>query len=1192
MKRFSRDKKKRSDIENAFGSPSGVEMKDLDGDTPMSTSTPERPNSRVVSPPPPLEASSTRDESPPAIVGQGSEDSLFDVAEHLEQVSKPQQPNSSLDDKYKTPEKPNAETSNLSTGSSFGPMVQFNSINFSPDFSVTLGAIPQTQQPNDSMSDRSSDADSIKEPFVEQVETLNHLLTTPVRALGALADTTMSPDAEDDYLDQEMEDLEDNSRLLSRELSQVDWSLLPDATPGTTKRQASKQLFSPSPGKSSQASSTQQLFSPSPGQRGESIISPIPLDGSQLVTPAPVETSSVTPRPSDEKTPRDVSKERLESHSFSISNMFGFRKTPMTKEQDQLGIASKKTAATTTEDESVNVSSMGVSSTTSGDSIFQSLANFSSMYSDELPSPDNSGASSSLVNTTNLTSQRIDEETVEFSGGQSPAYPDDERSINRKKQSLSSFDAGTAASTQMQQSKSSSSQKETQRWFGSSLGAQGVTASPGLPSPAGMNSPLVYEDDEEEEGYFLSTETPPRKLDYSSLQRKQHAASGLVYKQTQDFEVGEMVFFDKFNETKKRFELTTRHIAWICGLAAVVIVCALLIALFATDILKNMDDEEWREPSSFPSFPPTTEPTKSLEPSVSSEPSPLPTTHPSVSPSDILQKFNTSYNIVVSNGLADSISSDEYTSDLIESMDQLSLVVLENLQGGGDSDGTFQRRLIVVLLPSSISSIAEVECPGPIGLDRCERVNAEVSLADATESVQAFKTTLEVAITIGGLQFYLDKVNPNSIVSILQASSIGPTPVPRNTAAPTTVTELRTETPALSSLPTLHPTRASSVPTIDPTRAQSLGPSLPPTSMPSRSPTMTPTLKDSGLPTSIPTHFPTAPPTRSRTFIPTTTPTQHPSSRPTMVSTVTTSVLFDFLVHNSFDDGRALNDRSSAQYKAFVWLASNRNLESYTDMRRLQRYALATLYYSTDGDGWLNKTNWLSDLNECGWFSKAGLGPCNAPASELKNLELDYNNLNGFLPAELGLLSNSLERIVLHGGPSEALDGSVPTEFGYLTNLRLLYLPNNSMTGSFPSEMGKLTGLQQLNLSKSQLGGSLPSEIGNLLSLITVDLSGNSFTGQLPSQIGNMEKCNKLLLDDNLFFGPIPSQIGQLRRLQELSGSMNAFESIPSEIGELSFCDTIRLKNNNIRGTIPTDLGDLRRLSKCNNLSFASYITL
>eukprot|EP00980_Cylindrotheca_fusiformis_P007640 scaffold1605_cov141-Cylindrotheca_fusiformis.AAC.3 len=1156
MRRFGRGKKKRLDVENAFGSPAGVEMKDIDTDDgPMSTPTPEP--LRIVSPPPPHETTSSIEENPPAITREGSAESLFDVAQTLEQASRSR--TSLSEDQYKTPEKPRQDLSNnLSTGSSFGPMAQFNSINFSPDFSVALGAIPssETKPPNDSVSDRSSDAGSIQEPFAEQIESLNTLLTTPVRSLGE--DTPMNPDAEDDDLDQEMEDLEDNSRLLSRELSQVDLSLFPDATPGTSRKQASKKLFSPSPENSqntpyseNSTSNTQQR------QQLESMISPIPLDGSQLTTPVPGNNTTSENTPTDES---NVAKENLASRSFSLSNMFGFRKTPMPKEQ-QLGIAGKPKTTTGEEDESVNASSMGVSSS-SGDSIFQSLANFSAMYGDELPPPKNrsgqSGGSSSLLRDSNT----IPEETMEFSGGYISASPEDERSRNQ--QQLELFDAtGTP-----HQSTPSSGPAQ----FGQTLGAHKGYASPGLPSPAGMQSPLVYADDEEEEeGYFLSAEKLPQKLDYSSVRQKEEQSLAGATK-TRDSVVGEIG--EKETEPQVCCALTPRHIAWVCGLAVIVIICALLIALFATDILDDMNNNRGIEQFPSPTFSPTAVPTSTMQPTVTWEPSPLPTTTSSALPSPTIQEFNTSYNVLVSNGLVDSIPSDMYTPDLIQSMDQLSLVVLDNLRNGGNADGPIQRRVMLEILPSNIASIEEIECPGStMGIDRCERITAEISLSDAADSVKDFKSTLEVAITIGSLQFYLDRVNPNSVVSILQASSIGPTPVPIFSPAPSTQNVVPSPPPsALATEASSMPTTSS--PTVDPTRNQSRSPTAVPSKQP-RTPTITPTLAPSLSPTSSPIRTPTIPPA---SFNPTKTHTRDPSIRPTTSPTVSNHILFDFLVQNSFDGGRALGNPSSPQYKAFSWLAKNQNLESYTETRRLQRYAMATLYYSTNGDEWLNNKNWLSDGNECGWYSKAGRGPCNAPGSDLINLELDYNNLNGFLPVELGLLSNSLERVVLHGGPSEALDGSIPTEVGYLTNLNLLYMPNNSMTGSFPSEMGRLTNLQQLNLSRTQLGGSLPSEIGNLVDLITIDLGGNSFTGQLPTEIGKLVECNKLLLDSNAFSGPIPSQIGKLSRLQELSASLNSFTSIPSQVGDLAFCDTIRLRDNDLEGTIPTELGDLRRL--------------
>ena len=64
-------------------------------------------------------------------------------------------------------------------------------------------------------------------------------------------------------------------------------------------------------------------------------------------------------------------------------------------------------------------------------------------------------------------------------------------------------------------------------------------------------------------------------------------------------------------------------------------------------------------------------------------------------------------------------------------------------------------------------------------------------------------------------------------------------------------------------------------------------------------------------------------------------------------------------------------DSSTPQYAALDWLANKDTGSSYSmadDVRILQRYVLATLYYSTRGDSWENKYNFLSEVHECKWF--------------------------------------------------------------------------------------------------------------------------------------------------------------------------------------------------------------------------------
>lgn len=106
---------------------------------------------------------------------------------------------------------------------------------------------------------------------------------------------------------------------------------------------------------------------------------------------------------------------------------------------------------------------------------------------------------------------------------------------------------------------------------------------------------------------------------------------------------------------------------------------------------------------------------------------------------------------------------------------------------------------------------------------------------------------------------------------------------------------------------------------------------------------------------------------------------------------------------------QALVNPGTPQYSAYQWLAyNNSNLELYSDERKIQRYSLATLYYSTNGDEWENNTGWLSDRNECEWWSGDSLGEICSSNGAIVKLDLRENNLVGKIPVEISLLADSI----------------------------------------------------------------------------------------------------------------------------------------------------------------------------------------
>jgi len=175
----------------------------------------------------------------------------------------------------------------------------------------------------------------------------------------------------------------------------------------------------------------------------------------------------------------------------------------------------------------------------------------------------------------------------------------------------------------------------------------------------------------------------------------------------------------------------------------------------------------------------------------------------------------------------------------------------------------------------------------------------------------------------------------------------------------------------------------------------------------------------------------------------------------------------------SFDNGAALKEQSTPQNEALNWLANNTNLNSYSNATKIQRYALATLFYSTNGTSWYQNLGWLSHFDECDWYTYAGEGSSCDENRTVKDLNLSENNLVGTIPNELALLSN----------------------------LSWLDLSVNSLTGTIPSQLGLLSNLAELDLSGNGLTGTIPSQIAMMSNLTWLDLSVNSLTGTIPSQI-------------------------------------------------------------------------------------------
>ena len=159
----------------------------------------------------------------------------------------------------------------------------------------------------------------------------------------------------------------------------------------------------------------------------------------------------------------------------------------------------------------------------------------------------------------------------------------------------------------------------------------------------------------------------------------------------------------------------------------------------------------------------------------------------------------------------------------------------------------------------------------------------------------------------------------------------------------------------------------------------------------------------------------------------------------------------------------------------------------------LVHMSLSALYVATDGDNWTNNTGWditmvPTEEEFSRWYGVETL------LGGVIELNLPGNNLTGTLPVEWGGLSE-LEILALF---YNSLSGPIPAELGQLSELRILGLENNSLSGPMPAELGQLSELEVLVLENNSLSGPVPAELGQLSELEVLVLGDNSLTGQLP----------------------------------------------------------------------------------------------
>ncbi|MBL7959561.1 fibronectin type III domain-containing protein [bacterium] len=198
--------------------------------------------------------------------------------------------------------------------------------------------------------------------------------------------------------------------------------------------------------------------------------------------------------------------------------------------------------------------------------------------------------------------------------------------------------------------------------------------------------------------------------------------------------------------------------------------------------------------------------------------------------------------------------------------------------------------------------------------------------------------------------------------------------------------------------------------------------------------------------------------------------------------------------------------------------------------------ALVALYDSTGGPTWTNKTNWKTNNPITNW---AGVG---VTGGRVVSVELDNNNLVGFIPSAIG---NLTAMYYLRLGFNQ-ITGQLPNSFSNLIGLEYLLMENNLLNGALSSSVGAMTNLKQISLENNGISGALPPEMGNLTNVFYVNISNNNLTGAIPTSFGNLGKLEQLYLFDNLLTGDLPPQIVNASKIKVLSFGANRLTGLPN----------------------------------------------
>mmetsp|Transcript_28312 Transcript_28312/g.77725 ORF Transcript_28312/g.77725 Transcript_28312/m.77725 type:complete len:412 (+) Transcript_28312:115-1350(+) len=149
----------------------------------------------------------------------------------------------------------------------------------------------------------------------------------------------------------------------------------------------------------------------------------------------------------------------------------------------------------------------------------------------------------------------------------------------------------------------------------------------------------------------------------------------------------------------------------------------------------------------------------------------------------------------------------------------------------------------------------------------------------------------------------------------------------------------------------------------------------------------------------------------------------------------------------------------------------------------MERFALAAIYYGTNGDDWIVSDGWLGDSSICSglWQGLRCCGDFHVALEPHQCIDKERHHL-----VELDLAQNNLQ-------------GPIPPALALLEHLHVLWLEENELTGPLDSTIfGNMASLDALYVQNNRLSGEIDEDIRDNGRLDTLFAHQNDFTGEWP----------------------------------------------------------------------------------------------